>query len=199
MPLWVLPLALLFAQYRDGCPDLHSPPAQPAAGLLVLPLHAFPLEVRQTPDPQAPARSLRHCQQFVWHEITEEEPPALAVLDRRGSWYRIQLAAGSGWVQARFRHKFTPIEELIRDGSYLRAGWQARLSATPGVPPAIRLPQTFPDSHAYIQILDRQRHNGLTWLHVQVYSQDDPYEPETRRNHAQGWVPIVATWFFSRD
>lgn len=199
MPLWVLPLALLFAQYREGCPDPHTPPAQPIVGLLVLPAPAFPLQVRPKPDPKAPARTLRDCQQFVWHEITQEEPPALAVLDRRGSWYRIQLSAGSGWVQVRLLHKFTPVEELIRDGSFLRAGWQARLSATPGAPPTIALPQTVPDSHTYIQILDRQRLNGFLWLHVQVYSQADPYEPETRQNHARGWVPIHAAWFFSRD
>lgn len=202
MILWLLVATSLFAQYREDCPDPHGPPPKPIAGILVVHPTIFPLQVRMQPDPQVPARPLAHCREFLWREFTEEEPPGLLVLQRRGSWFQIALTVGSGWVQMTRQHRYLPMTELIKDGAWLTAGWNARLSAAPRTPATIPLPK--PDakekqSDVFLQILDRQTLSGTTWLHIEAYSQYEPYEESTRRNLARGWVPIFAAWYHSRD
>ena len=58
---------------------------------------------------------------------------AAIVVERRGEWFRVRLAQGSGWAQAAADSPFVPLEELVsRETAYLTDAWGGTLAPAPG-------------------------------------------------------------------
>jgi hypothetical protein len=140
------------------------------------------------------------------------EIPAAIVRARRGSWYRIDLDRGSGWIRRPDARHFERYPELLLNDrlTYIRR-WDARLWRVPGrgtpvqAPPAWRQAawDQYQDQHVLVRVLAIRRLRGAPWLQVRVVSSPcgDPAPPMTPWT---GWLPAYtrtgdsSVWFFSR-
>jgi hypothetical protein len=131
------------------------------------------------------------------------EAPAAIVLEQRGRWFRVQLAAGSAWVHASMRDEYLPLEKLLIKGlTYLTEASDGRLSASPGTVPSVdREPVA---AQRPVRVQGFQRVGDLLWIHIQVMTHSICTSTEEPKIESEGWLPAHARtgeptiWFYSR-
>src|SRR5688572_17423347 len=72
-------------------------------------------------------------EEAVPNDESDYEVSALVVLGRRGPWFQVALQGGRAWMRHDAEADFLSYPELLTDRlSYVRAGWDGRLWASPG-------------------------------------------------------------------
>ena len=216
---------IAYAQFQQGCqgqcpcqqqeaPGSDSAPA-PIAGEPLLGLGeiagvgegseglAQPLLVRDQPDPQAATRSVSELSDFQTRELSYEQPALLVYAVSKG-WLQVALADGGRvWVSADVV-RMHPLEvALINRLNYLVSGWDGRVWTEPGAQLAATLASS-EDNQTSVQVLGAKRHQGRSWMQIEVHSESPCSGSGTPEVIARGWVPLhqpsgePLVWFYSR-
>ena len=137
------------------------------------------------------------------------EEPAAIVVEQAGNRFRIALQEGSTWVERRDAAGFLPYPALLVGKlSYLRDGWDGRLSSEPGLGRSERVSPMWLDHlrktrEISVDVLSTRTVAGRLWMQVRL-------EPETCGDRVPGvesvtgWVPAYRpsgatnAWFHSR-
>ena len=134
-------------------------------------------------------------------EYGYEEPGAI-VLERRGEWFLIRLAAGSAWVRSSPRDTFHPLEQLLLDGlTYLTESWDSQLAPSAGAPGRLARVEAR-GSQPSVRVIRSQQLRGELWFDLEVIS--SPCEDPDVKVLDRGWVPAHSMsgepviWFYSR-
>ena len=137
------------------------------------------------------------------------EIPAAIVFERRGSWFRIRLPQGSGWIVRKDPSDFLSYPEMLREHlAHTLQGWDGTLRAAPGASSALT-PLTsgwrdLLDRSLSIQVLASRRIGNEVWLHIRLAAKagcDQIYPGVT---DVDGWIPAYRknrtpnVWFSSR-
>lgn len=229
-------LFIAWQRHPHGAQDWHAAVQTglvhaPLMGLLNLPdiltrdceMSAAAIPLRQAPSSASPvAASLQHrqpCRLTVRRtgasadedlptSESDYELPAAIVLDRTGSWFRIALQRGDGWIERTDASDFLGYPDLLRDRlSYLPRGWNGQLWGTPGAPTPSPLPAGWRarlGAEIPIEFLRTMQADGRTWMQVRLDPSKGCSAPPTTVAPITGWIPIhrpsgqPSAWFFSR-
>jgi hypothetical protein len=137
------------------------------------------------------------------------EIPAAIVFERRGSWFRIRLPQGSGWIRRSDTADYQAYPEVVRDSlPNLLEGWDGTLRVSPSqtaaVTPLSSGWRKLLDRSISVEYLDSRRVGGALWLHIRLAAKaacDHVYEGVT---DVSGWIPAYRAnhtpnvWFSSR-
>jgi hypothetical protein len=147
---------------------------------------------------------------------TDEEVPtdesdyeilAAIVYERSGSWFRIALQRGSGWISHENAGDFQRYPEALEHKlSYIRGNWDGRLWRTPASGAAARIPSAWTphlDDDVPVQVLEVRRVRNEAWIQVRLETERCG---ETLKGVAPttGWIPAyqpsgrTSLWFYSR-
>ena len=137
------------------------------------------------------------------------EIPAAIVFERRGSWFRIRLPQGSGWIMRRDPSDFLSYPEMLREHlAHTLQGWDGTLRAAPGASSAVT-----PLSSGWRDLLDRslsvqylgsRRVGNDIWLHIRLAAKAECDQIYPRVTNVDGWIPAYRenrtpnVWFSSR-
>ena len=131
------------------------------------------------------------------------EAPAAIVLERRGHWYRVQLADGSAWLRASARDEYVPIDDLLVDRlTYLTDDSDGRLQAEPAAI-ADALPLRVPTGRP-VRVQEFRRVDDELWIRVSVMTHSICESTDVPKVAAEGWVRAYSAkgqptvWFHSR-
>ncbi len=159
--------------------------------------------VRAQPQTDAPARSLSKLRDFRTRELGYEQP-ALEVYELRGDWLQVALASGErAWIPASAA-RLHPLELIVlKRFTYLSRNWNGRLWSAAGASLANELSVSAGEEKT-VNVLNAVRHQGRSWLHVEIYSHSPCDGGDQPRVIATGWVPAhqadgePLVWFYSR-
>lgn len=141
----------------------------------------------------------------IW-EIDYEVPAAI-VFERSGSWFRIQLENGTGWILPRDTARFSSYPDLLSDKlTYIQKGWDGRFALTAGAASTTRVPNAwlrYLNDNVTAELLETRRVDGGVWFHFRL----DPafgcdQYPKTLPK-VEGWLPAYRSsrqpslWFYS--
>ena len=136
------------------------------------------------------------------------EAPAAIVLEQRGLWFRIRLAAASAWVEAPHADRFMSLADLFEEFvgvTFIAEGGGGELSASPvgtvGGRAGARVTAGQP-----VRVIESRQLAERMWLRVEVLSHSvcnaaAAGPPEVV---AEGWLPAhlasgePSVWFASR-
>ena len=131
------------------------------------------------------------------------EAPAAIVLERRGQWYRVQLAEGSAWLRASARNEYLSLEKLLADRmTYLTDEWDGRLHSSPGAIADALRPRVPAGRPVRVQAF--QRVGNQLWIRVSVMTHSICQSADAPTVAAEGWLPAYSAkgqptvWFHSR-
>ena len=135
------------------------------------------------------------------------EIPAAVVYERSGPWFRVALQRGSAWITRKDAGNFQSYPELLKERlSYVRKGWDGRLSPAPGSGPGIRLPvawSRYLADNIPVEVLEVQRVGDVPWILVRLQTESCG-EALAGVEPATGWIPAyqasgrTAVWFYAR-
>jgi hypothetical protein len=136
------------------------------------------------------------------------EISAAIVYERRGSWFRIRLKAGFGWIRRNDAKDFLSYPELLGERlSYILQGWDGTLRETPGASGRV-----IPLSPGWKASLNRQlnteflgarRAGNDLWIHIQLITERCG-QSLAGVTPVTGWIPAYqsnrspSAWFSSR-
>ena len=134
----------------------------------------------------------------------EYEAPAAIVLEQRGRWFRLRLAAGSAWMAATNQDVFHSLEKLYENAlTYLTADWIKQLSEVPGARlRTARIPAG--TAEPSVKVVSSRRSRGQLWFQVEVMSHSGCADASEPKAIDRGWVAAHSAsgqpsiWFFSR-
>jgi hypothetical protein len=131
------------------------------------------------------------------------------VFERAGSWYRIALMKGSGWIERRNPEAFMAYPESFATDSlatYLREGWDGNVWAEPGEPAGRAAPrewQAHRNEEIPVQVLGSRVVRRAAWIQIRFLAESCGTSLGNLPALA-GWVPAHRTsratsvWFYSR-
>ncbi len=162
-----------------------------------------PLSVRQRPEPSAPARSIRSLTEFATRELSYEQP-ALLVYAVEAGWLQVALANNKRvWVSGD-QVRLHPLEIVVLQRlSYLSRDWDGKVWSEPAAALTAELPPT-PGVERSVRVRDARRHQGRSWLQVEIYDRSECESGPPPQVVASGWVPAhqasgePLVWFYSR-
>lgn len=135
------------------------------------------------------------------------EIPAAVVYQRSGPWFRVALQRGSAWITRNDAGSFQSYPELLKERlSYVRKGWDGRLSPTPGNGPGTRIPTAWSRylaDNIPVEVLEVQRVGDVPWIRVRLQTESCG-EALAGVESATGWIPAyqasgrTAVWFYAR-
>jgi hypothetical protein len=138
---------------------------------------------------------------------SDYEVQAAVVYERAGSWFRIALQRGSGWIARQTESDFQPYPEALEQKlTYIREGWDGRLWRAPASGTSARVPSTWTPylgDDVSAQILEVRRVRDETWIRVRL---DAERCGETLKGvvATTGWLPAyqqsgrTSLWFYAR-
>lgn len=162
-----------------------------------------PLLVRQRPETGTAARAVRSLAEFATRELSYEQP-ALLVYAVEGNWLQVALADGQRlWVSSD-EVRLHPLEVVVlRRLSYLSRDWDGKVWSEPGAALTAELPPR-PGVERSVRVRDARRHQGRSWLQVDIYDRSECESGPPPQLIASGWVPAhqasgePLVWFYSR-
>jgi len=145
---------------------------------------------------------------------TEEigyEIPAAIVYQRSGSWFRIRLNEGSGWIQIDDPEKFSSYASLVTGDErapYIDEVWDGRLfnehdrSSLPVALPA-QWRNLLGKSIPYVKVVESQTRVGELWFRIRLGGENACAELLDNAPVVEGWIPAYVgekrmVWFYSR-
>jgi hypothetical protein len=145
---------------------------------------------------------------------TEEiayEIPAGVVYERSGSWFRLRLDRGSGWIQISGPERFVSYPALVSSDErlpYLERTWDGTLRSAPGQSAArIPLPPSWRalvgKEIPYVTIVESRTQDGELWFRIRLTPENACVDPPANLPLLDGWIPAYAganrlVWFYSR-
>jgi hypothetical protein len=135
------------------------------------------------------------------------EMPGAIVLEQRGRWFKVRLAAGSGWIAASPADRFMPLSQLFEEFVGVTAitnSFNGRLVAAPGRAADATSPMVSTSQPA--RVMEIRDLAGRSWVRVEVMNHSicSAAEHGPPDVIATGWMPLHAAdgeptiWFSSR-
>lgn len=111
------------------------------------------------------------------------EEAAFVVVERAGSWARIRLDRGTGWIHLAKDDEVVPYEDLVLNRmAELTPAWDGRIAAQPG-----GVSRSFAHTKSRsVRVLESRRIGGVLWFRIRVTDGEcSAHEP---RELASGWI-----------